>query len=67
MPTVTANGDEVDVIDGASVEDLLRQLGLAGRTILVERNGDPVHRRLLASTRLEQGDRLELVRAVAGG
>lgn len=67
MPTVTANGDEVVVHDGASVEDLLHQLGLAGRTVIVERNGEPVARTRRASTRLEQGDRLELVRAVAGG
>ena len=62
-----ANGDEVDVVDGATVADLLDQLGLAKRLIVVERNGEPVPRSERSTTRLAPGDRLELVRAVAGG
>ena len=64
---VVANGDRVEVPAGATVDDLLRQLGLGGRWVLVERNGEPVNRRELATTVLTDGDRLELVRAVAGG
>ncbi|MDQ4131777.1 MAG: sulfur carrier protein ThiS [Actinomycetota bacterium] len=64
---VVANGDPVELAAGATVDDLLRQLGLGGRWVLVERNGEPVNRRDLASTVLAEGDRLELVRAVAGG
>jgi thiamine biosynthesis protein ThiS len=64
---VVANGDDVEVSEGASVADLLEQLGLGRRLIVVERNGEPVHRRDLATTALQHGDRLELVRAVAGG
>ena len=64
---VTANGDPVDVADGATVADLLAALRLGGRWVLVERNGEPVRRAELATTRLAEGDRLELVRAVAGG
>ncbi len=62
-----ANGDIVEVPDGATVDDLLGILGLGGRWVLVERNGEPVERRHLATTELAEGDRLELVRAVAGG
>ena len=64
---VVANGDPVEVAEGASVEDLLAVLGLGGRWVLVERNGEPVPRSDLAATLLVDGDRLELVRAVAGG
>jgi len=64
---ITANGDVVELSDGATVEDLLAELGLGGRWVLVERNGAPVDRRNLATTVLADGDRLELVRAVAGG
>jgi sulfur carrier protein len=67
MPRVTANGDEVEVPAGASVDDLLRILGLSGKWVVVERNGQPVNRRDLGTTLLDAGDRLELVRAVAGG
>ena len=64
---VLANGDPVEVAEGASVDDLLAVLGLGGRWVLVERNGEPVPRADLAGTLLADGDRLELVRAVAGG
>ena len=64
---VTANGDEVTLRDGSSVMDLLEHLGLGARWVLVERNGEPVDRTELALTPLAEGDRLELVRAVAGG
>ena len=64
---VFANGQAVDLPDGSTVEDLLGILRLGGRWVLVERNGEPVPRAELASTLLVDGDRLELVRAVAGG
>ena len=64
---VVSNGEPVDLPEGATVDDLLARLGLGGRWVLVERNGEPVARRDLASTVLAEGDRLELVRAVAGG
>jgi sulfur carrier protein len=64
---VTANGDPVELADGATVADLLTALNLGGRWVLVERNGEPVRRADLATTALAEGDRLELVRAVAGG
>ena len=64
---VTANGDAVVLAEGATVADLLAALGLGGRWVLVERNGEAVRRADLATTRLADGDRLELVRAVAGG
>jgi sulfur carrier protein len=64
---VTANGDDVELPEGATVDDLLLRLGLGGKWVLVERNGEPVPRAALATTALAEGDRLELVRAVAGG
>ena len=67
MVRVVANGDAVELADGATVEDLLGTLGLGGRWVLVERNGEPVPRAALGSTALADGDRLEMVRAVAGG
>jgi sulfur carrier protein len=65
--TVVANGDPVELADGATVEDLLTALGLGGKWVVVERNREPVARADLASTVLCDGDRVELVRAVAGG
>lgn len=64
---VTANGDAVELEDGATIGDLLSTLGLGPRNVIVERNGEPVVRAAIATTALADGDRLELVRAVAGG
>ena len=64
---VTANGDPIELGDEATVSDLLAALGLGDKWVLVERNGAPVRRAELDTTRLAAGDRLELVRAVAGG
>jgi thiamine biosynthesis protein ThiS len=64
---LVVNGDETEVADGARVADLLDQLGLGPKWVIVERNGEPVERRDVPTTALADGDRIELVRAVAGG
>ncbi len=64
---VTANGAPVELNDGATVDDLLTALGLGGKWVVVERNREPVCRADLATTVLAEDDRIELVRAVAGG
>jgi len=64
---ILANGDPVELSEGATVDDLLTALGLGGKWVIVERNGEPVARSDLGITGLAEGDRLELVRAVAGG
>ena len=64
---MVSNGSPLDVPDGATIEDMLQLLGLGAKWVLVERNGEPVNRRDLTTTVLAPGDRLELVRAVAGG
>ena len=67
MITVVSNGHPVELPEGATVTDLLTALQLGGKWVLVERNGEPVNRRDVTTTTLADGDRLELVRAVAGG
>lgn len=64
---VTVNGRTTDLPSGASMTDLLTELGLDARWVVVERNRDPVARRDLPTTTLAEGDTIELVRAVAGG
>jgi sulfur carrier protein len=64
---VTANGDEIDLPDGAALTELLERLGLGQKWVVVERNGEPVDRAAMGSVALADGDRLEIVRAVAGG
>ena len=64
---VVANGDPVELADGSTVDALLVALELGGKWVVVERNREPVARADLATTVLAEGDRIELVRAVAGG
>ena len=53
--------------DGATVTDLLAELGWAQRTVAVEHNGDALIRSEHATTALRDGDVVEIVKAVAGG
>jgi sulfur carrier protein len=64
---VIANGAATVLPDGATLTDLLDTLGLAARWVVAERNGEAVARREMARVILADGDRIELVRAVAGG
>ena len=64
--TVTVNGVAREVA-ARSVDDLVAALGLAGKRIAVERNGEIVSRSRYATTTIERGDRLEIVAAVGGG
>jgi sulfur carrier protein len=51
----------------STVADLIEQLELTGKRLAVERNQTLIPRSLHAMTRLQEGDRLEIVVAVGGG
>jgi thiamine biosynthesis protein ThiS len=64
---VTLNGRPREVPDGCSIEELIRVADLDPRFVIVERNGEPVERKRYGVVVVASGDRLEFVRAVAGG
>jgi thiamine biosynthesis protein ThiS len=64
---VTANGRGYDVPAGITVAAFIRERSLDPQYVVVERNGEAVERSRYDELRLEPDDRLELVRAVAGG
>jgi sulfur carrier protein len=64
---LTVNGRASDVPDGTGLPALLESLGLRVGSVVVEHNGTALLRSELAGVQLADGDRLELVRAVAGG
>jgi sulfur carrier protein len=64
---VTANGKPFDVEPGTTVAGFIRLRSLDPRFVVVERNGEPLERARYEEVALDEGDRLELVRAVAGG
>jgi sulfur carrier protein len=50
-----------------SVAALIQEMGLAGKRIALERNGEIVPRSQFAQQMLADGDKLEIVVAVGGG
>ena len=66
MQQLTVNGESRSVASGATVHDLVGELGLDGRKIAVERNLEIVPRSQYGATELEHGDRIEIVAFVGG-
>jgi len=64
---ITANGRPFQIASGATVASFIRSRDLDPRFVVVERNGEPLGRSEYERILLAEGDRLELVRAVAGG
>ena len=64
---IIVNGKPREVQSGATVASLLESLGLEPRGLAVERNLELVPRAAHAATRLNPGDRLEVVTLVGGG
>jgi len=65
--TVIANGREVEAELPCSVEKFLLAQKLLPRSVVVEHNGEAVAPSEFAARALKPGDRLEIVRIVAGG
>lgn len=65
--TIVANGKPRDVDAGCTIGSFLADLGWKEAWVVVELNGEPLARDAYGGTVLREGDRLEVVRAVAGG
>ncbi len=64
---IVVNGERRRIAGPATLLDLLEQLGLDPRTVVVEHNREIVRRPRLAETALAEGDAVELVHFVGGG
>jgi len=67
MPTITINGEAHTLAVGTTIPTLLTHLNLAAQLVVIEYNGDILHRQHWAKTELQNGDRLEIVTVVGGG
>ena len=67
MITVSINGASRQFPQAISVAALIEEMGLTGKRIALERNGEIVPRSMFAAQQLADGDRLEVVVAVGGG
>jgi len=64
---VVVNGETKQMEAGTSLAAMIEAMGLDRRYLVVEYNGQPLAREALDEVTLAEGDRLELVRPVAGG
>jgi len=64
---IIANGKPKSVELPCSLVEFVQRLGLDSRIVIVECNGEPLRREQFAGVALKDGDKIEVVRIVAGG
>lgn len=64
---IKANSEFFDLPEGTSLQAFVESRHLTLERVVVERNGEPLTPSEAIETRLADGDRLEIVRIVAGG
>ena len=67
MNQVIANGNAVEAALPCSIEEFLVAQKLLPRSVVVEHNGEAVAPSEFARRQLNAGDKLEIVKIVAGG
>jgi len=65
--SIVVNGENRAARPGGTVTDLLRELGLDSGRVAIERNLEILPRLKWIETRVEAGDRYEIVQFVGGG
>lgn len=65
--TISLNGERVDARDATTVAELVERYQLPPQSVLIEHNGLALHRHEWLHRPLAEGDRVELIRVVAGG
>lgn len=61
------NGESAEVNGVTNVAELAAHYGLQPKTVLIEHNATALHQREWTERLLAEGDRIEVVRVVAGG
>jgi thiamine biosynthesis protein ThiS len=64
---ITVNGEARDYVAGRTVTDLLRELGLHPRLVVVEQNREILDHTRFDAVEVRAGDVFELVHFVGGG
>jgi thiamine biosynthesis protein ThiS len=67
MSQVIANGNSIEATLPCSIEEFLIAQKLLPRSVVVEHNGEAVAPSEFSGRQLKTGDRLEIVKIVAGG
>ena len=66
-PTIIANGKPMEASLPCSIEEFLLAQKLLPRSVVVEHNGNAVAPSEFGQRQLNAGDKLEIVKIVAGG
>jgi sulfur carrier protein len=64
---ININGEARTVPDGAFVQDVLKEMGLHEKPVVVELNLEIVPREKWSGRRLNDGDQMEVIGFVGGG
>ncbi len=64
---ILVNGETRELPTARTVADMVTELALPAPTLLIEHNGTALHRSEWPARPLAEGDRIELLRVVAGG
>jgi sulfur carrier protein len=64
---VIVNGQSHAVANPQTIDGLVRELKLIPETLLIEHNGTALHRGEWQRRAVQDGDKIELIRVVAGG
>jgi thiamine biosynthesis protein ThiS len=64
---ISLNGENTDPRGATTVAELVQVLELPAPTLLIEHNGVALHQREWPDRALSEGDRIELIKIVAGG
>ncbi len=67
MSAITANGQSIEARLPCTVEEFLLAQRLLPRSVVVEHNGEAVAPSEFSKRQVNAGDRLEIVKIVAGG
>ena len=67
MDSIISNGKPAEVKLPCTIEEFLVAQGLLPRSVVVEHNGEAVAPSEFSKRQLNAGDRLEIVKIVAGG
>ncbi len=67
MIEITLNGERAEIPEGLTLRTMVEHLKLPGELIAIEHNLQIVKRKDWASTKVKEGDTIEIVHFVGGG
>ena len=67
MISITVNGDKLKIEEDSTIEILLELLNITPVRLAIEINGEVIPRSEILEKVLQEGDILEIVKAIGGG